>query len=512
MTPFGKTIFQSGACLLLCNLLISCASSGRITDRTTAFDPIAKLRNEIDAALADSAFYQTFAGIQIVSLQTGEVLYDRNSEKLFHPASNMKLLTTATALSRLGPTFRFKTVLRADTSALADSTISGNIYLKGSGNPDLTSDDLRWMVQQLKYKGVRQITGNLICDDSYFDDLSWGQGWMWDDVSAWYWAPISALTANDNCVTVHVKPAAHLGDSLIVQIEPSTSFMTIENLGTTVDSLDTNRIEQFKVERKWRPPENKVVVEGGLPVQGRERSYVIDVVDAPLYAGTLFSELLASEGIDLAGTVEKGNLPDTSVVLVTHLSPPLAEVVLNTNKISDNLSAENLLKTIAAEVRGTPGTARTGISEIYRFFQAFGVDSTTFRLADGSGVSRYNLISPAQIVELLKAMHSDFRVQAEFQTSLPIAGKDGTIDNRMQGTAAEGKLRAKTGSLSGVSTLSGYTTTADGERLAFSIMMEHFVAPARKIRDIQDRIGALISAFSRSPQSGQEQKYVRGAH
>lgn len=503
MTEFKKAIFRPRINLLFAViLLISCASSSRIKDRAGAMDPLTRLRFEIDAALADSAFYQTRAGIKIVSLETGEVLYDRNSQQLFHPASNMKLLTTATALSKLGPAFRFKTVLRADTSSLADSTISGNIYLQGFGNPELTSDDLRWMVQELRYKGVRKITGNLICDDTYFDDLYWGSGWMWDDVSAWYWAPISALTVDDNCVTVRVKPAANVGDSLIVQIEPLTSYMAIENMGMTVDSLDTNRIKQFRVERKWRPPENTVVVEGGLDVYSKERSYVIDVVDAASYAGTLFSEILTAAGIEFRGEVERGETPDSSIVLVMHISPPLTEVVINTNKISDNLSAEILLKTVAAEATGNPGTAKKGISEIYNFFHEFGVDSTTFRLADGSGVSRYNVVTPAQIVELLKTMHEDFRVAAEYKTSLPIAGVDGTLRSRMKETPAEGKLRAKTGSLRGVSTLSGYTTTADGEELAFSIMMEHFLVPTNEIRALQDRIGALISSVRRRSGGG----------
>ncbi len=151
------------------------------------------------------------------------------------------------------------------------------------------------------------------------------------------------------------------------------------------------------------------------------------------------------------------------------------------------------MKTLGAQLGHAPGTAGQGLTVIKQFFNEFKVDTTTFRLEDGSGLSRYNLIAPSQLVALLQTMHEDFTVQAEFKTSLPIAGVDGTIKNRMKDTPAEGKLRAKTGSLSGVSTLSGYTTTADGEQLAFSMMMSHFVGSSRKIRAVQDKIGALIS-------------------
>jgi PBP4 family serine-type D-alanyl-D-alanine carboxypeptidase len=274
--------------------------------------------------------------------------------------------------------------------------------------------------------------------------------------------------------------------------------MKIVNMGVTIDSLDTLRQKEFKVESKWKPAENTMVLEEGMVIGDSERIFVIDVIDAALYAGTLFSELLRQGDINFKGQVLKNSVPDTTIVLAEHFSPPLTMAVINTNKISDNLSAELLLKTLGAEIKGPPGTAKKGISVIHQFLDKIGIDSTTYELADGSGVSRYNVITPALIIELLTAMHKDFQIQAEFKTSLPIAGIDGTLKSRMRNSAAESKLRAKTGSLRGVSALSGYTTTTDNELLAFSIIMEHFVVQTSKIRKIQDRIGDLISSFSRN--------------
>ena len=478
-------------------VLIGCSSSGSLRKPEEQKNRIFNLQKNIQQLLQDSSLQQTRTGIKIVSLETGETLYAQNSQQLFHPASNMKLLTTSTALKRLGPDFKFKTVLYADTASITDSTVSGNLYLKGSGDPDLSTDDLCRIAQKLKSKGIIHITGDLICDDTYMDDLYWGSGWMWDDVSDWYWAPICALTVDDNCVEVTVKPGEKVGDSLIVQLAPPTNYMKIVNMGLTVDSVDTVQQKAFKVQRKWRPAENTIVIEGGMAIGESDRSFVIDVVEAGLYTGTLLKEIFHKEEIILDGQVRKGIVPDTNIVLVNHLSKPLSIAVYNTNKISDNLSAELLMKTVGAEIKGPPGTAEKGISVVHQFLEEIGVDSTAYELADGSGVSRYNVITPDLIINLLKAMDKDFRIQAEFKTSLPIAGVDGTLQGRMKYSAAEGKLRAKTGSLRGVSALSGYTTSADNELLAFSIIMEHFVIQTSKIRKIQDRIGNLISSFSR---------------
>ncbi len=458
---------------------------------------IAELTQQIESVLSDSALYQSRAGIKIVSLKTGQVLFETDSELLFHPASNMKLLTTATALTKLGSNFKFKTTFYADTSAITDSTISGNLYIKGSGDPSLTTKDLWEIVQKLKELGIQQITGDLVCDETYLDDYYYGAGWMWDDASSSDFAPIGALSVNRNCVTVKVSPGAAIGDTLVVTLVPQTSYVTIENFGVTADSTDTTLLKDFKIERKWREDENTIIVEGGVTAMSPQKMRVIEIIEPALYFGTLFSELLSAEEIEFTGDIIKGETPDTNLVLVEHLSQRLSFLATTTNKNSDNLYAELLLKTLGAEILGPPGTAKKGLSTIKRFFHQIGVDTTSFGLADGSGVSRYNMISPVQIIELLKQMHKDFNVQAEFKASLPIAGIDGTLRNRMKNTPAEGKLRGKTGTLRGTSALAGYTTTADGEALAFSMIMEHFVGPTSGIRRIQDQIGVIISAFRR---------------
>ncbi|MFQ5676914.1 MAG: D-alanyl-D-alanine carboxypeptidase/D-alanyl-D-alanine-endopeptidase, partial [bacterium] len=409
--------------LLLCN--IACSSSGKLTGHSFSRTSLSKLRQQIDSALGDSALHQSRTGIKVVSLETGQVLYAKDSELLFHPASNMKLLTTATALRKLGTNFRFKTTLSADTSSLAENTIHGNLYLKGFGSPTLTGKDLWWMIQNLKAKGIQRITGDLVCDESYLDDYYRGAGWMWDDASSSFYPPISALTVNRNCVTVSVTPGFEIGDSLAVTVDPQTSYITIENFGVTADSSDTTSLKAFKIERKWRESQNTIVIRGGLVPQSSKKVRALEIVEPALYVGTLFSELLAGEDILVDGEIRKGVLPDTNIVLVEHLSEPLPYIIWLTNKNSDNLYAELILKTLGAEIFGTPGTAQKGLSAIKLFFHEVGVDTTAFGLADGSGVSRYNMISPDHIIEILKAMYQNFGLHAEFMSALPIAGIDG---------------------------------------------------------------------------------------
>ncbi len=486
-------------CLLLSLtfLLMSCAATAPVGKAGFRKEALTDLRQQIDRFLEDSVLAQTRVGIKIISLESGETWYERNSQELFHPASNLKLLTTATALKRLGPDFRFKTVLFTDSTARIDSVLRGNLYLKGYGDPELTSDDLRHMIENLKLRGVQRISGNLIYDDSYFDDLYWGEGWMWDDTSSPDFAPISSLSVNDNCVVVRVHPGRKIGDSLRVEIIPATSYMKIENHGLTVAPSDTLRLQEFKVERQWKIPQNTIVVKGGLAINSPPQEFEIEVFGAAQYTATLFRELLQQAGLILEGGIHEGMVPENARILVEHLSPPLALVVFNTNKISDNLSAEMVLKTLGAELKGLPGTARKGTAVIREYLSALGVDSSRYEIVDGSGVSRYNLVTPSLLTPLLQDMYFDFSVQAEFMASLPIAGVDGTLKKRMGGTAAANKLRAKTGTLRGVSTLSGYTETADGEVVAFSMMMEHFLVKAKEVRKVQDRIGALLSSFSR---------------
>jgi len=470
----------------------SCATSRGVVPKGARDESLEELRRELDRVLADSLFVPAQVAIKVVSLATGRVWYERNSHLLLHPASNMKLLTSSTALTRLGLDFTFPTLLLTERASVAKDSLWGNLYLKGFGNPDLTTDDLRSLARELAGRGLRTIRGDLVADDSYFDDRRLGIGWMWDDGAEGWAARLSALSVNDNCVRIFTLPGDHPGESVRVRVEPPTSYVALYNTATTshADSAMT-----LQVDRLWQLQSNLITVTGQMPAGHGEEEFIVNVEEPPLYAAVLLYELLKQEGITLTGHIRRGVSPLLADTLAVHRSPPLPVVVRNLNKVSDNLSAELILKTLGAQFIGTPGTAERGVHVVKQFLREIGLDTTSFRMVDGSGVSLYNLVSADLLVGLLKAMDRQERVKPEFITSLPIAGVDGTLKNRMIGTPAQGVLRAKTGSLEGVSTLSGYVTTADGEPLAFSILVQHFLGTTKPYRAVQDRIGALLAGF-----------------
>lgn len=455
-------------------------------------DPVERLRYDIDRILDDSLFIPARAGIKVVSLESGEVLYERDSKTLMHPASNMKLLTAAAATALLGKDFPLKTAVFADTLLTAD-TLTGNLYFKGFGNPDLKSADLDTLVAQIRAAGISAVQGNIVADVSYFDDLYWGEGWMWDDEPYAFEAFITPLSINDNCVKVVVRPGINHGDSARVTIEPATSYVTLVNTATTV--TDTVLVP-LNVTRLFKERLNTIVVSGQIHNSSGPREYLLSVWKPELYAAQLLKEALERKGIAVAGSTLIGT-PSSPVREIANHIGRFDSMLVNLNKISDNLSAENTLKIIGAEKRGIPGSARSGIYETKLFLAQFGIDTTKFLMVDGSGVSHYNLLTAEMLVQLLVGMTRRPEWFPLFYESLPIAGVDGTLSHRMRGTPAERNLRAKTGSISGVSTLSGYVTTRDGEMLAFSILMQHFLGGNRRYREIQDSIGARLAGFSR---------------
>ncbi len=384
----------------------------------TSVDPLEKLRTDIDAVLEESLFTTASIGIKVVAVETGEVIYKKNTHKLHHPASTTKLFTAATALSKLGSDYQFETTLYSD--AVINSEVVGNIYLKGRADPVLQPQDLMKLADALLQMGVKSIQGDIVVDERYLDAIWEGPGWMWDDRPLW----ISALS--------------------IREVEPDGNTMS--------------------------------------------RAFA---------CGHLLKKMLMEKGVHLEGKIVSGTVPSDAHSVAKHLSPPLADLLKLMNKPSDNWIAELVFKTMGAEVMGEPGTWKKGREVVTGFLKEIVDEPPAHRFVDGSGLSRYNLLNAELLTRLLVYMYHNFELMPEFLSSLPIAGVDGTLKNRMQGMYAEKVLRAKTGTLSGVSALAGYTVTADDEVFAFGILISHYVGPAAQARNIQDKIGNYLTGFSR---------------
>jgi serine-type D-Ala-D-Ala carboxypeptidase/endopeptidase (penicillin-binding protein 4) len=452
-------------------------------------DPLKQLQNNINIILSDSMFMYAHAGIKVVSLDSGNVLYEHDSKALMNPASNIKLITSAAALSVLDTGYQFK------TSAFVDENISEgdavqNIYLKGYGDPNLATSDLDSLAFAIRRLGIESITDNIIVDDSFFDDNYWGAGWTWDDESDPDAPYINALSVNQNCIKVSVIA---LSNTMSVTLEPNTDFVTVVKKAAIV--LDSIRIP-LKIRRPTLNNTNTIIIEGDI-LNYSQVTQKLALRRPEFYAGTLFKNSLRRAGISVSGDIVSGVVPDGIHEIAQHFQP-IEKVVETINKLSDNLSAENTLKVIGALKNGIPGSAKKGVFIEKRFLSDLGMDTTKFSIADGSGVSRYNLLSADQLIQFLVAMNAQPRLFRMFYNSLPVAGVDGTLSDRMSNYPVACNLRAKTGTLNGVSCLSGYVRTRDGEMLAFAMMMQNFVSSTSDYRQAQDRIATLLAGFSRT--------------
>ena len=491
-----KRFFWAGWVLAGLLFLAGCAAQRPLRGQKETAAPVVRLQRILDRIYADSLLDQAQCAIKVKSMDTGDVLYQRNSHLLFPPASNLKLLTTAAALYKLGPDYRFKTILATDSAAWVpgDTVLHGNLYLKGGGDPLLNTDDLLKMADYLRSLPLRRIEGRLLADATFHDSLELGKGWMWDDEPYPFSAHLSALTLNENCVTFVVRPGEKTGAPLKVAYRPRSPEISVQNLGQTCDTSDTYNLT---VERDVAHRKNVFTVRGTYPVGALPDTTVLNVENPALFAVSVFASLLKRKGVACPQGYGLGELPANAETLFVHTSPALAQVVRHTNKISDNLAAELILKTLGAEQKGPPGSAEKGLQVVREFLQQIHVDSTTYHIVDGSGLSRYNLITADLIVALLDFMYHTFPVQPEFLASLPIGGLDGTLSDRLKEQPAFKNVRAKTGTMEGVSSLSGYVATADGEILAFSILMQNFLGPPGPYRELQDRICNALASFSR---------------
>jgi serine-type D-Ala-D-Ala carboxypeptidase/endopeptidase (penicillin-binding protein 4) len=448
------------------------------------------LKSSIDGLLADPALKHGVQGVVVESLSTGTTLYERNRDMVFLPASNFKLLVSATAITRLGPDFNYSTRLCYTGNIDPNGRLDGDLFLVGGGDPILSTNDLSEMVNAIRKKGIRRITGRIIGDDSRFDIQRLGTGWSSDDEPYYYAAQISALNLDRNVIGVYVSPGVKEGGLARVSLKPVTSYVRVECTATTGSAKSENTVSVDRVRGK-----NVIRVTGSIPLDAKATAPVelITMEEPAFYAAMMFRDLLGRSGVIVNGSAALGKVGPDAQLLTEHHSLPLSSILPLLNKPSDNLIAEVLLKTIGREIKGK-GTAAAGEEAELGFLKEIGADTTAVAINDGSGLSRKDYISPGNLVTILRFMWNSPHSRA-FVDSLPIAGVDGTLRSRMKGTPAEGNVRAKTGYSSRVSTISGYVTTRSGQPLVFCIMMNGQMCPNPESTRIQDAICELLASI-----------------
>jgi D-alanyl-D-alanine carboxypeptidase/D-alanyl-D-alanine-endopeptidase (penicillin-binding protein 4) len=455
------------------------------------------IRRQLKEILRAPELQSAVTGVHVRSISDGRVVFDHHGSRLFNPASNMKLLTTAAALELLGASYQFRTEVRRDPD-MTDGKVAGNLYVIGRGDPTLTTEAMFGLVNEIALRGVRTIEGDLVVDDSFFDDVREGPGWEQETGDPAYAAPIGAFSVNFNTFVVRVVPGDQVGSPARVQVWPDVDL--IEPVADVVTRGARTRTRVWAGTSNANRDHVQVTIRGSIAVDHHDGVLVRRRVHNPTrYAGEMMKQLLAMRGIEVEGRVRRGVTSPSSLYVVSHYSRPLAEILSELNKYSNNFIAEQILKTLAAEVGEQPGSWEGGVAVLSGFLDQLGIDGSQYRLGNGSGLNDVNRVSPQLITELLRTMHERFEVRPEFVASLAVAGHSGTIGRRFEDTPADTRLRAKTGSLTGVSALSGYVVTRDDEILAFSIMMNDYEGRARPMWRIQDAIGVALANYGRPP-------------
>ncbi len=445
----------------------------------------AKFSSRAEALLEISPANKGEWGLLIVDAESGETLYEQSADKYFVPASNLKLFTTALALAKLGPEYRFHTTLETHGAISSEGVLSAE------------EKALADLADAVAAKGVKEISGDVIGDDSYFPRERYPNGWEIDDMVWEYGAAISAIVVGDNTVALTLTPGEQPGNAVQAAVTPATPDFLVEN-NVTTSAADVK--PDLTLTRE--PGSNLVVVKGSLPAKSAPRKLVLAIEEPAQHAAALLKRLLEERGIKVAGVAkarhDHAEPAGDPVVLAEHVSVPLGDAVKLINKISQNLHTEMLLRTVARQ-SGLWATPDELMKVPADFYTTAGIAPGDVIQADASGLSRHDLVTPRAIVTILTLAQKQSWF-ATYYASLPVAGVDGTLEDRMKNTPAAGRIHAKTGSVEHVRTLSGFAETASGRRVIFSFLSNNQGGKSHEAADaLTGLCVAMLEEFNVTP-------------
>jgi D-alanyl-D-alanine carboxypeptidase/D-alanyl-D-alanine-endopeptidase (penicillin-binding protein 4) len=490
----------SGVCL---GLLLLCLPACR-TAAVSALpgSPVFRLQQDLSLVLASPALRNSSWGVDVRSLARHDSLFSSGAGKLLLPASAMKIVTLAAAAERLGWDYSYETRVLA-LGAIEGGVLDGDLMVVGSGDPSVDDWDgaasrlFREWADRLKALGVRSIRGRVVGDDNAFDDEGLGAGWAWDDLGASYATSLGALQFNQNTARLTIGAGPRAGDPAVVTAEPPVGSVSVLNLTTTGPPGSGLMLAALR-----RPGRAALELRGSIPVSSAPLVRNVSVDNPTLYFVSALRGALEENGIDVHGAAvdidDIGNLDarGPAIPLLAHHSPPLASLATTLMKNSQNLYGETLLRTLG---RGDGGaaTAEQGRLAARATLTGWGIDPAAILMADGSGLSRYNLATAQALTTILEHVYSSERLRGPFLASLPVGGRDGTLERRLVGTRAEGRVQAKTGSFSNARALAGYVRSSEDEPIAFTIMANNFGDGADLVEQAIDAIVVRLAQFSR---------------
>ncbi|RUR13577.1 D-alanyl-D-alanine carboxypeptidase/D-alanyl-D-alanine-endopeptidase [Legionella sp. km772] len=421
-------------------------------------------------------------GAVVIDLTSGETIYRRNADRLYIPASNMKLFSEAAALMALGPDYRFKNQLSTNATQLENGILKGNLYVHLSGDPSFSRDDLRHLLASLRDWNITSIQGNIYIVSSLAAVDAYPPGWLKSDLAYSYGAPIAPLMLDANRLTVTVNPGAQVGAPALVEADDGGGVIAVTNQASTKASEKGCGVG-FSLNQ-----DNQLVARGCVGLGQWAVQQRLAIKNPLKYAQGVIRSILAKEHIAFNGQVELGKSPTGTLQIATQYSRPLSHLMADTLKPSDNLYADSLYLHAAAKIHGSPLNWNDAQAVVKNFLQQqTGIDLKNATFTDGSGLSRYNLVTPQQTISLLTFLYQRFPMSYEYIAALPISGRDGTLQKRFKTPQQQGFVRAKTGTMTGMNSLSGYLYTTNGHTLAFALFINRLpgsnAGPGRPLLD-----------------------------
>ena len=473
--------------LILAALALSLAGSAAAQD----------LSERLDVALRNRALKDARIGVLVVAQEDGRVLYERGPDRALTPASNLKILTAIAALSAFGPAHRFVTEVFADAPLNAEGSVDV-LAIRGSGDPALTSEQYWRLAADLRLLGVRRVRNGLLLDASAFDGERWHPSWGQTSARAYY-GPVAAVTANYSAFSTTVEAGSKPGEPVRVLLDPPVAHLRIDNRAQTGDrkaatSLVVDRVRSGLAE--------EVVVSGVVRAASELKVYQRSVLDPVRYAGSVLRLQLGANGIAVEGEDRLGVVPESMVSLLQFEGKSLADVVRLFLKYSNNAIGEMLVKALGVRDTGV-GSWSTGIAAVREELERLGIDVAKLSIVDGSGLSYQDRVTPRTLVSALRVAKDSFEFGPEFVAALPVAAADGTLEKRA-GEAAN-RVRAKTGLLTRITSLSGYAMSADGQPLVFSILVNEFSGSDEAAMDAVDHFASELTKSRISGAPGRDQ-------
>jgi len=461
------------------------------------------LRNMLADAMEQSALKSSRISFQVISLDDKSTVFEYGAGDLLNPASNVKLFTSAAALSLLGPDYRFETEFFVDKPPRNGRVRT--LFVRGNGDPSMTTERLYGIAAELSRQGLKEVQGNLVLDESNFDTEKWIAGYDQEQGDKAYLAPTGALSLNWNAIAIYLRPGPARGQAAFVEIEPASEYFRLHSKLLTGKATQRRFVVRSTLEAetpasKSSTRHQEIEVRGHVPV-GKGTWVVWRRIDDPAsYFGYTLKALLAQQGIRVHGKVVLGKVPSTAEPFYTASSDSLNIILKRVNKHSSNFVSEQLIKTMGGVHRGFPATHANGLEWVAEFLEKeVGIPRGSYVMRNGSGLNDANRFSAAQTNRLLRYMFEEALCSPEFISSLGIAARDGTLRSRFGGSQAEGRLRAKTGTLENVSALSGYAQGMNKQRFAFSVLVNDTSSRNPEVIRSIDALVAPLASIGQSP-------------